>query len=175
MNVIIQWLANALAALGRAVKTIYILRYIHDEQLRSRVQLQVNRGESRHDLDRRCLFFANRGEFRTGDLEEIINKARCLSLLSSAVVVWNAIQVGQIVSRLRAGGEEVLDTDLTHISPLSVQVTAWILQPFGPSRVAPFLDARSTRKVVSSCLPRNLFARLAGSCFRSTNSSAVWN
>ena len=127
-NVIIQRLANsapsdrlakALTALGRAVKTIYILRYIHDEQLRSRVQLQLNRGESRHDLVARCLFFANRGEFRTGDLEEIMNKASCLSLLSNAVVVWNTIQIGQIVSRLRAAGEEVLDSDLGHISPLS--------------------------------------------------------
>lgn len=48
-----------------------------------------------------------------------MNKASCLSLLSNAVVVWNTIQIGQIVSRLRAGGEEVLDTDLAHISPLS--------------------------------------------------------
>lgn len=58
-NVIIQRLANsspsdrlakALTALVRVIKTIYILRYIHDEELRSRVQLQLNRGESRHDL-----------------------------------------------------------------------------------------------------------------------------
>jgi len=127
-NVIIQRLANsspsdrlakALTALGRAIKTIYILRYIHDEALRSRVQLQLNRGESRHDLVARCLFFANRGEFRTGDLEEIMNKASCRSLLSNAVLVWNTIQMGQIVGRLRAAGEEVLDADLAHISPLA--------------------------------------------------------
>jgi hypothetical protein len=67
----------------------------------------------------RCLFFANRGEFRTGDLEEIMNKASCLSLLSNAVLVWNTIQFGQIVVRLRAAGEEVLDADLAHISPLA--------------------------------------------------------
>lgn len=127
-NVIIQRLANsspsdrlakALTALGRAIKTIYILRYIHDEPLRSRVQLQLNRGESRHDLVARCLFFANRGEFRTGDLEEIMNKASCLSLLSNAVLVWNTIHMGQIVDRLRAAGEEVLDAHLAHISPLA--------------------------------------------------------
>ena len=127
-NVIVQRLTNsspsdrlakALTALGRTVKTIYILRYIHDPELRSRVQLQLNRGESRHDLVARCLFFANRGEFRTGDLEEIMNKASCLSLLSNAVLVWNTIQIGQIVTRLRAAGEEVLDADLAHISPLA--------------------------------------------------------
>jgi hypothetical protein len=65
------------------------------------------------------LFFANRGEFRTGDLEEIMNKASCLSLLSNAVLVWNTIQIGQIVAHLRARGEEVADSDLSHISPLA--------------------------------------------------------
>ena len=39
--------AKALTTLGRVVKTIYILRYIHEEDLRRRVQLQLNRGESR--------------------------------------------------------------------------------------------------------------------------------
>jgi TnpA family transposase len=44
--------ARALTALGRIVKTIYILRYLHEENVRRRVQLQLNRGESRHDLAR---------------------------------------------------------------------------------------------------------------------------
>jgi TnpA family transposase len=71
-NVIVQRLANAsssdrlagaLTALGRIVKTIFVLRYLSDPELRYRVQLQLNRGEARHELVGRCLFFANRGEF----------------------------------------------------------------------------------------------------------------
>jgi len=58
--------AKALTTLGRIVKTIFILRYIHEEKIRRRVQLQLNRGEARHELGR-WLFFANRVEFRTGD------------------------------------------------------------------------------------------------------------
>jgi len=100
------------------VKTIYILRYIHDEEMRGRVQLQLNRGDHRHDLVARCLFFANRGEFRTGDLDEIMNKASCLSLLSNAVLVWNTVRISEIVERLRAAGEQILDTDLARVSPL---------------------------------------------------------
>lgn len=53
-------LAKALTMLGRAVKTIHILRYAHDAQLRARIQKQLNRGGSRHALARR-LFFANQG------------------------------------------------------------------------------------------------------------------
>jgi TnpA family transposase len=110
--------AKALAALGRIVKTIFILRYLHDEKIRRRVQLQLNRGEGRHDLAR-WLFFANRGEFRTGDYEEIMNKASCLSLLSNAVLVWNTVEMAKIVGRLRASGEEVTSVDLAKVSPLA--------------------------------------------------------
>jgi len=128
-HVVLQRLANAspadrvakaLTTLGRIVKTIYILRYIHEEDLRRRVQLQLNRGESRHGLAR-WLFFANRGEFRVGDYEEIMNKASCLSLLSNAVLVWNTMAIVKIVTQLRAAGENILDEELARISPLMYQ------------------------------------------------------
>jgi TnpA family transposase len=71
--------------LGRVVKTIYILRYLQDAAIRDRVQLQLNRGESRHELARR-LFFANQGAFRTGDYEEIMNKVSALAVLALPTV-----------------------------------------------------------------------------------------
>jgi TnpA family transposase len=97
-------LAKALTAYGRIVKTIYILRYIQDEKLRRAVQMQLNRGEARHSLAR-WLFFANRGEFRDGDLNEIMNKTSCLSLLCNAAVVWNTVRMQKIVDQLRASGQ----------------------------------------------------------------------
>lgn len=93
-------LDKALTALGRIVKSVYILRYLHDEALRQRVQLQLNRGESHHQLARR-LFFANQGAFRTGDYEEIMNKASALSLLSNAVLVFNTVRFAEIIEALR--------------------------------------------------------------------------
>jgi hypothetical protein len=41
-----------------------------------------------------------------------------LSLLSNAVLVWNTVRIAEIVSRLRASGEEILDNDLARVSPL---------------------------------------------------------
>jgi hypothetical protein len=67
------------------------------------------------------LFFANRGEFRSGDYEEIMNKASCLTLLSNAVLVWNTMAIMKTVTELRAAGETILDEDLTRISPLMHQ------------------------------------------------------
>jgi TnpA family transposase len=64
------------------------------------------------------LFFANRGEFRSGDYEEIMSKASCLSLLSNAVLVWNTMAIMKIITKLQTAGETILDEDLTRISPL---------------------------------------------------------
>ena len=110
-------LAKALQALGRILKTTHVLRYLHDAKLRSRVQLQLNRGESRHDLARR-LFFANRGVFRSGDYAEIMNKVSALSVLSNAVLVWNTVRIGAIVDELAAAGHTVRPEDLARVSPL---------------------------------------------------------
>ena len=82
------------------------------------MQLQLNRGEQRHQLARR-LFFANQGAFQVGDYDEIMNKATCLSLLSNAVVVWNTVHMAQIVEQLRAQGETITDDELARISPLA--------------------------------------------------------
>jgi TnpA family transposase len=111
-------LAKALTALGRALRSIYLLRYIHEADLRGRMQLQVNRGEFRHKLARR-LFFANQGAFQTGDYEEIMNKATCLSLLSNAALVWNTVQMSRIIGQLRASGETITPEELARISPLA--------------------------------------------------------
>ena len=37
------------------------------------------------------VFFADQGEFRIGDYQEIMNKASCLSLVSNAILVWNTL------------------------------------------------------------------------------------
>jgi len=66
---------------ARVIKTIYILCYVQGDDLRRGVQLQLNRGERQHILAK-WLFFANRGEFRDGDINEIMNKTSCLSLPS---------------------------------------------------------------------------------------------
>jgi TnpA family transposase len=112
-------LAKALTMLGRAAKTIHLLRYAHDAQLRARIQQQLNRGESRHALAKR-LFFANQGAFRRGDRDEIMNKVSALSVLSNAVLVWNSVHFAEVVKGLEATtGEAVGLANLARVSPLA--------------------------------------------------------
>ena len=110
-------LSKAFTNLGRIIKTEYILRYLTDPELRRTVQLQLNKGEYRHKLPRR-IFFADQGEFTTGDYEAIMNKASCLSLVSNAILYWNTIKINDIVENLRQQGEEIEDETLSHISLL---------------------------------------------------------
>lgn len=110
-------LSKAFTNLGRIIKTQYILRYLTDEQLRRTVQRQLNKGEYRHKLPRR-IFFADQGEFTTGDYEEIMNKASCLSLVSNAILYWNTTKIDSIVENLRQQGEDIDSETLPHISLL---------------------------------------------------------
>jgi TnpA family transposase len=93
------------------------LHYLSDDELRRKVQLQLNRGETRHYLARH-IFFANQGEFKTADYEEMMNTASCLSLLSNAVLLWNTPRIHGIVSELKSSGISVNNEDLKKISPL---------------------------------------------------------
>uniref|UniRef100_UPI001F02CEC4 Tn3 family transposase n=1 Tax=Xenorhabdus sp. Sc-CR9 TaxID=2584468 RepID=UPI001F02CEC4 len=110
-------LSKAFTNLGRIIKTEYILRYITDENLRRTVQRQLNKGEYRHNLPR-WIFFANQGEFTTGDYVEIMNKASALSLVSNAILYWNTTRISHIIDELRRQGETLDNEILAHISLL---------------------------------------------------------
>ena len=94
-------LTRALQEYGRLVKTIFILRYLESEQLRRRINTQLNKGESLHSL-REFLFFANKGTIRRKQEEEQTNQAGCLNLLTNAVIAWNTVYMAAVIDRLRA-------------------------------------------------------------------------
>ncbi|WP_012281026.1 Tn3 family transposase [Francisella philomiragia] len=110
-------LTRAFINLGRIIKTEYILQYLTDKDLRQTVQTQLNKGEYRHKLPR-WIFFANQGEFTTGDYEEIMNKASSLSLVSNAILMWNTIKMDEIIKSLKEQNIEVTKETLSHISLL---------------------------------------------------------
>ena len=110
-------LAKAVTNLGRLIKTEYILRYITEPPVRRKVHVQLNKGEYRHKVPR-WVFFANQGEFTTGDYEEIMNKASALSLVSNAILYWNTRHISRILEQLHHNGETVDPAVLKHISLL---------------------------------------------------------
>jgi len=110
-------LGQAFVALGRLVRTSYLLRFFHDEPMRREVRHTLNLMESRHKLSRE-LFFGGHGRFTGHSIRAINTRASSLSLLSNCVVAWNALQLHRVVEELRAEGHAVEDDVLRGLSPL---------------------------------------------------------
>jgi len=101
---------------GRLTKSIYIPNYLCSEEDMRRINVQLNKGESLHDL-RRFLLFANEGQIRKSQIRDQINQASCLTLLTNAVIVWNTCYMQAVIEQLRLEGYQVRESDLNHISP----------------------------------------------------------
>ena len=110
-------LSRAMTNLGRIIKTPDLWRYLTDRDLRQPVRLPLNKGDYRHKLPRR-MFFADPGALTTGDDEEMMHKASCLSLGSTAILYWHTLKINDIVENLRAQGEESDQDTLSHLALL---------------------------------------------------------
>jgi len=109
-------LAKAIQEHGRLQKTLFILRYAEDLDLRKRIGRQLNKGEELGAL-KDFLFFANDGNVRKHQPEEQTDQALCRSLLVDAVILWNTVHYQGALDKLRAVGYPVNDEDLAHLSP----------------------------------------------------------
>ena len=110
-------LAQALAELGRIIKTQYLLAYIDDEAYRRRILIQLNRGEQRHQLAR-VVFHGRRGELRQRYRDGQEDQLGALGLVVNLIVLWNTIYMDAALAQLRAEGFPVRDEDVARLTPL---------------------------------------------------------
>ena len=110
-------LARALQELGRLIKSLYMLRFIDDENYRRRILVQLNRGEGRHQLAR-TIFHGKRGELRQRYREGQEDQLGALGLVVNLAVLWNTIYTDAALDQLRAEGYDVRDEDVARVSPL---------------------------------------------------------
>ena len=122
-------LTRALQEYGRLIKTVFILRYLESEQLRRRINTQLNKGEALHGL-REFLLFANKGVLRKKQEEELRNQAGCLNLVTNAVVTWNTVYMAAVIDQLRAEGRTVKEEDIARLSPARYEH----INPYGKYR-----------------------------------------
>lgn len=111
-------LARALAELGRIVKTLHVLGYVHDEEKRRSILTQLNRHEFRHRLVRRVCH-GERGEikrlYRQGQEEQL----GALGLVLNGIALWNATYIQAALDQLASEGWTVEPADVARISPLT--------------------------------------------------------
>ncbi len=110
-------LARALQELGRLAKTLYLLRFIDDENYRRRILVQLNRGEGRHQLAR-IIFHDKRGELRQRYREGQEDQLGALGIVVNLVVLWNTIYMDAALDQLLAEGFDVRSEDVARLSPL---------------------------------------------------------
>lgn len=110
-------LAVALRELGRVERTLFILEWLQDVDLRRRVQAGLNKGEARNALAR-AVFFNQLGEVRDRNIQQQQHRASGLNLVTAAIIRWNTVYLKKAVEALREQGEVIDDEILKYLSPL---------------------------------------------------------
>lgn len=110
-------LALALRELGQIERTLFMLEWMQDVDLRRRVQIDLNKGEARNALAR-AVFFNRLGEIRDRSFEQQRYRASGLNLVTAAIILWNTIYLDKAIQSLKVHTQNVDDKLLQHLSPL---------------------------------------------------------
>jgi TnpA family transposase len=103
-------LYKALKELGRIHKSIFILKYFNDLELRQRIEKQLNKGELWHKFAKE-VFFGNNQEFKVGSKEEQHLALTCRNLIQNAVVLWNYLTLtSQLAARDSKSADSIIKT-----------------------------------------------------------------
>ena len=110
-------LAIALRELGRIERTLFILDWLQNVELRRRVHAGLNKGEARNALAR-AVFIHRLGEIRDRSFEQQRYRASGLNLVTAAIVLWNTVYLEQATQVLREAGKLPNNGMLRYMSPL---------------------------------------------------------
>lgn len=87
-------LYRALKQFGRIFKTIFLLKYIDDVELRQMIEKQLNKLESSNKFGK-AVFHGNNQEFQFSTKEEQLIADGCKRLIENAIIGWNYIYLSQ--------------------------------------------------------------------------------
>jgi len=90
-------LYKALKEFGRIIKSIFILTYCDELELRQRIEKQLNKVELSNKFSK-AVFFANNREFHQGEPENQKISTACMVLIQNAIVLWNYLYLSQLIA-----------------------------------------------------------------------------
>jgi TnpA family transposase len=105
--------------LGRVFKTEFLLSYLSEPQLRSRIRKGLLKVEQLHALAR-DVYYGRRGRINARELHEQMNSCSCLTLIIACVIYWQAKEISRVVRwHQPKESEEKIDVALLeHVSPI---------------------------------------------------------
>jgi TnpA family transposase/ElaB/YqjD/DUF883 family membrane-anchored ribosome-binding protein len=89
-------LYRALKQFGRIIKTIFLLKYIDDVELRQMIEKQLNKLESSNKFGK-AVFHGNNQEFQYSTKQEQLIADGCKRLIENAIICWNYMYLSQKV------------------------------------------------------------------------------
>jgi len=110
-------LAIALRELGRIERTLFILDWLQNVELRRRVHAGLNKGEARNALAR-AVFIHRLGEIRDRSFQQQRYRASGLNLVTAAIVLWNTVYLERATTALRNTGKLKDESMLRFLAPL---------------------------------------------------------
>ncbi|MFI5652862.1 Tn3 family transposase [Streptomyces anulatus] len=106
----------AFREVGRVIRTIQLLRYLTDPQMRRRVTAATNKVEAFNGFSE-WVRFGNRGVITDNDPVEQEKAVKFNALLTNCLIFHNTLDIAQAVRELQAEGWKVEPEDLAEVSP----------------------------------------------------------
>lgn len=109
-------LYQAFRELGRVVRTVFLLEYLSDPQMRQSITERTNKVEAYNGFAK-WLFFGGEGIIAENDPEEQEKMIKYNDLVANAVIFQNVVDQSRILSELLIEGFSVLREDVATLSP----------------------------------------------------------
>lgn len=109
-------LYQAFRELGRVIRTVYLLEFISNIELREKITETTNKTEAYNGFSK-WFFFGGDGIICENDPEEQIKIIKYNDLLSNAVILHNVIDITNALKRLKEDGNLILREDIKNLSP----------------------------------------------------------
>lgn len=109
-------LYKAFQELGRVIRTVFLLQYISDSQLRQQITAATNKAESYNGFSK-WFFFGGDAVIGYNDPEAQEKIIKYNSLIANAVIFQNAVDLTEILQQLKREGHTIDREDVSALSP----------------------------------------------------------
>lgn len=106
----------AFRELGRVMRTLFLLRYIDDADLRMTIQAETNKSEEFNGFTK-WVFFGGEGVIAENVQHEQRKIVRYNQLVSNLIILHNVEQMTRVLAKLREEGMEITAEMLAGLSP----------------------------------------------------------